>query len=235
MNHRILWLRFVTSSDQSSEASPYCVGLSELGRAAARETFVTETIPFAAAWTGLFRGMLANHPELRFRENGPGVGKDAKVAYSGLFGRFVARAYLEACADVVVLVPLDVANRAFQQTRYSITKDPTDPGLEADWVGLDDRTNLVIAEAKGSSDKGIRTWAGPDRLPKVLSTGIGQSRRTNVLVNGQRLPAKRWAIASRWANERRWPHPTTVIWECTEGKLPGLSTRSCTGFFIKPT
>ena len=70
------------------------VRLPEFGVAAARETFLTTTVPFAAAWTDLFGEMIADCRVLRWRGNGPGVSRDARIAYSGLLGRFMARAYL---------------------------------------------------------------------------------------------------------------------------------------------
>jgi len=165
--------------------------------------------------------MIAAGHDLRWRENGPGVGRDARIAYSGLFGRYMARAYLTANEDVRVLVPLDEAKRMFVGTPFSIRKCPPGHGLEADWIGLDGRRRLVIAEAKGSFDKGVRTWSGPDRLPDVLHTALGQAQRTAVFGTSfaGALPAKRWAIASRWANEENGHCPTVLAWDPDEGEL----------------
>ena len=80
---------------------------------------------------------------------------------------------------------------------------------------------LVIAEAKGSFDKGVRTWSGPDHLPDVLHTALGQAQRTAVFAKSLagELPAKRWAIASRWANEFNGRCPTVLAWDPDEGQL----------------
>ena len=72
----------------------------------------------------------------------------------------MARAYLTEHERVRVLVPLDEAKRRLQGTPYVIKKDPLSRGYEADWIGLDD-SGLVIVEAKGTYDKGIKTWHGP--------------------------------------------------------------------------
>ena len=218
---RDVWLRRGTVSYPHAPGHWHPVSLSELGNAAARETFTTSTLHFAAAWTDLFRSMIAAGPDLRWLENGPGVGRDARIAYSGLFGRYVARAYLTGNENVRVLVPLDVAKRLLDGTPYSIVKCPPGHGLEADWIGLDGQRRLVIAEAKGSFDKAVRTWSGPDRLPDVLHTAIGQAQRTAVFATSfaGALPAKRWAIASRWANEMNGRCPTVIAWDPDEGPL----------------
>lgn len=194
--------------------------LSALGNAAARETFATATPHMAAIWTDLFRSMIARCPELRWRGDGPGIGRDARIAYSSLLGRYMARAYLTEHEGVRVLVPLDVAKRRLQGTPYVIEKDPPSRGLEADWIGLDD-SNLVIVEAKGSFDEGFRTWKGPNSRPQTLGTAIAQAERTAVFVRYPRrkLPAKRWAIASRWGTEDNQCEPTLLAWDPEEEKL----------------
>ena len=214
-------MRRGTISNPHAPGHWHPVSLSELGNAAARETFTTATLPFAAAWTDLFQSMITAGQDLRWLENGPGVGRDARIAYSGLLGRYMARAYLAGHEDVRVLVPLDEAKRLLDGTPYSIEKCPPGHGLEADWIGLDGHRRLVIAEAKGSFDKGVRTWSGPDHLPDVLHTALGQAQRTAVFAKSLagELPAKRWAIASRWANEFNGRCPTVLAWDPDEGQL----------------
>lgn len=218
---REVWLRRGTSSNPHAPGHWRPISLSELGNAAARETFTTATLPFAAAWTNLFENMIAAGHDLRWRANGPGVGRDARIAYSSLFGRYMARAYLTGTEDVRVLVPLDEAKRSLGGTPYSIEKHPPGYGLEADWIGVDGRRRLVIAEAKGSFNRGVRTWLGPNHLPDVLRTALGQAQRTAVFRTSvsSPLPAKRWAVASRWANEENGLHPTVLAWDPDEGEL----------------
>ena len=89
----------------------------------------------AAIWTDLFHSiMVPDSSCLRRRGDGPGIGRDARIAYSSLLGRYMARAYLTEREGVRVLVPLDVAKRYFQRTPrtpYVIKKDPPGRGLEA--------------------------------------------------------------------------------------------------------
>ncbi len=177
----------------------------------------------AAIWTDLFESMLVDGCNLRWAGRGPGVGRDARIAYSGLLGRYMARAYLTSQEGVRVLVPLELAKCCFEGTRYSIEKDPPGRGLLADWIGLDWR-GLVIAEAKGTYDGGHKTWKGPLSRPSVLDTAIAQAGRTAAYVSSsgsrRKLPATRWAVASRWGTASKTNiEPTLIAWDPGESSL----------------
>ena len=163
---------------------------------------------------------MAASSELRWYGNGPGYGRDARIAYSSLLGRYFARAYLTMYEGVRALIPLDVARQRFRGTPYVIQKDPPSRGLEADWIGLD-RYGLVIAEAKGSFSEGFRPWHGPTSWPAILRTALEQAERTVVFKRStwQKLPAKRWAIASRWGTEANHCEPTLLTWRRYEAVL----------------
>ena len=216
-------IRFRRSPPAHESNAQHYVSLTALGVAAARETFLTATLPFATAWTDLFQNMLASGEHLRWREGGPGTGRDARVAYSSLLGRYMARAYLMGNEGVRILVPVDTARRAFRNSPYHLAKPPRDPGLEADWIGLDDH-RLIIAEAKGSFDRGTRTWSGPHSVPRILRNAIQQTERTNVFASPATtpLPAKRWAVASRWGNEENEFEPTLLAWDPEEEPLDAI-------------
>lgn len=150
-------LRRVSPSHPDLRGDNYPVDLTDLDNAAARETFVTAT-PHLAIWTRLFRGMIANGTDLRWIGKGPGVGRDARIAYSSLMGRYMARAYLTTEERVLRLVPLNVAEDRLGQAGFRIERGS--PGYLADWIGWDS-DGLVIAEAKGSFDRSVRNWARP--------------------------------------------------------------------------
>lgn len=181
---------------------------------------MTATPHIVSIWTDLFQSIVSSGKQLRWRGDGPGIGRDAKTAYSSLLGRFLARAYLTEFEGVRVLVPLDVAKRWLEETQYEIIKDPSSNGLEADWVGLD-RNGLVIVEAKGSYDKTLSAWKNSNGMPSVLRTAIGQANRTAVFRRSptRKLPSKRWAIASRWGTEQNSRDPTLIAWDPDEGAL----------------
>ena len=196
---RSIWLRRCGPSSPNSSGRWHELALSVIGNAAARETLVAATPHMAAIWTDLFQSLLVSDSQLRWLRDGPGIGRDARIAYSSLLGRYLARAYLTESEGVRVLVPLDVAKRRFQGTPYIIRK--CGRGLEADWIGLDEQ-GLVIVEAKGSFNTGIKPWRSRSR-PQILHTAIAQAERTAVFMSHplRQLPAKRWAIASRWGTE----------------------------------
>ncbi len=217
---RFIWLRRGSQSNSSAVSNPCSLKLSAIGNAAARETLVTATPHMAAIWTDLFHSLIVpNSHYLCWRDNGPGIGRDARIAYSSLLGRYMARAYLTERESVHVLVPLDVAKHRLRGTPYVIKKHPAGRGLEADWIGLDD-SGLVIVEAKGTYNTGIQTWQGPHSVPQVLQTAIEQSKRTAVFSHSSgKLPAKRWAIASRWGTEDNLRDTTLLAWDPEEERL----------------
>ena len=85
---REVWLRRGAFSGLYAPGRLHPVWLSQFGNAAARETFATATPHMAAIWTDLFRSMTAPGSELRWRGDGPGIGRDARIAYSSLLGRY---------------------------------------------------------------------------------------------------------------------------------------------------
>ena len=218
---RNIWLRRSIRNNPCVSGKWEPQSIIALGYAAARETFTTSTQYFAGAWVNLFQSFLATSTELKWLDNGPGIGRDAKVAYSGLFGRYMARAFLMNKEGVRILVPLETARSEFQRNNtYRIGKKPKSNGLEADWIGLDDN-GLVIAEAKGTFDQVKSSWHGNKSVPQLLRGAMDQAKRTKVYINstGKQLPARYWAVASRWANEDNGVDPTTIAWRKGGGKL----------------
>ena len=126
--HRV-WLRQGGLTNPWPHGSCHGVRLTEVGIAAARETLVTATPHMAAIWTDQFESMVVPACDLQWADNGPGIGRDARIAYSSLLGRYMARAYLTDHAGIRVLVPLDVAKRCFIGSPYLIQKDLLAGGL----------------------------------------------------------------------------------------------------------
>ena len=206
---RSFWLRWGDPSRLPLVDVRWGIGLSAVGHAAARETLVTTTAPLEAMWVGLFEELLKPGTELVWLGNGPGIGRDLRIAYSSLLGRYLARAYLTEYEGVRVLVSLDEAARCLKNAGYSIKRDPQYRGHQADWIGYDD-DGLVIVEAKGTFEKVVGRWRGPMSTPRILDSAINQARNTVVYRGSQALPAKRWAVASRWGTERNRADPTLI-------------------------
>jgi hypothetical protein len=119
-----------------------------------------------------------------------GQAREVKVALSGLFGRFVARAYLERYFNLSIFahhgsraIDLD-RRRQVKITRLSRGDLP-------DWIACAfDLSSLTVAEAKGCHDVG-----GP---AKALDRAWAQARRIDVTARGRKVTVKRIAIATRW-------------------------------------
>ncbi|MFN5525684.1 hypothetical protein [Bradyrhizobium sp.] len=127
-----------------------------------------------------------------------GQAREVKVALSGLFGRFVARAYLERYFNLSIfahlgsrIIDLD-RRRQVKVTRLSRGDLP-------DWIGCaSDLSSWTVAEAKGCHDSG-----GP---AKALNRAWAQAGRIDITAGGRKVTVKRIAIATRWGMAA--PNPT---------------------------
>ena len=94
-----------------------------------------------------------------------GQAREVKVALSGLFGRFVARAYLDRYLDLSIFAHL-ASRSLLLDGRRRIDIVRRSRGDLPDWVACAaDLNSLTVAEAKGCHDPG-----GPD---KALAQGMG--------------------------------------------------------------
>jgi hypothetical protein len=119
-----------------------------------------------------------------------GQAREVKVALSGLFGRFVARAYLERYFNLSIFTHLGNSSLLLDG-RLKIGIVRLSPGDLPDWVACDSNlSDLTVAEAKGCHDT-----AGPS---KALARAWAQAGRIDVTVRGRRVTVKRIAIATRW-------------------------------------
>ena len=119
-----------------------------------------------------------------------GEAREVKVALSGLFGRFVARAYLERYFRLSVFAHLG-RSTVVLDGRRQIAVVRREGGDLPDWIacssGLSD---LTVVEAKGSHDR-----SGP---AQALGRAWKQAGRINVEAGNRRVPLKRLAIVTRW-------------------------------------
>jgi len=123
-----------------------------------------------------------------------GIAREVKVAASGLFGRFVARAYLTRYLGLTFFGHLGSKKIKLDATQeVEILRKKGTRGDLPDWVASSGGVNdLTVAEAKGCHDSG-----GPDAR---LKHAWKQAQRVNVLADGKRLTVKRIAIVTRWAS-----------------------------------
>jgi len=120
-----------------------------------------------------------------------------KVALSGLFGRFVARAYLERYFGLSVFAHL-TSNSLTLDGRRQVGIVRLARGDLPDWIactaGL---TSLTVAEAKGCHDR-----SGP---AKALERAWNQVHRVDVVAGSRRVGVKRLAVATRWGSATSTP------------------------------
>ena len=120
--------------------------------------------------------------------------RETRTAFSGLFGRFVARAYLERYHHYQFFDPIRSDTQVLSGTpSLTLQRKPGVAGDLPDWAIASGRgaNAFAVAEAKGSHNK-----AGPWR---VLDDAKRQVARVEITHGGQALTTKRWAIATRWA------------------------------------
>ncbi|WP_245498393.1 hypothetical protein [Rhizobium leguminosarum] len=119
-----------------------------------------------------------------------GQGREVKVALSGLFGRFVARAYLERYFNLSIFAHLGSQTIDLDRRRKIKIKRLSRGDLP-DWIACaSDLSSLTVAEAKGCHDPG-----GPTR---ALVRAWAQAGRIDVTAQGRKVTVKRIAVATRW-------------------------------------
>ena len=119
-----------------------------------------------------------------------GEAREVKVALSGLFGRFVARAYLERYFGLSIFAHLGHSTVVLDG-RHQIQVVRRESGDFPDWVACTSSlSDLTVAEAKGS-----HAQSGP---AQALRRAWNQAGRIDVQAGGRPVPVKRMAIVTRW-------------------------------------
>lgn len=96
---------------------------------------------------------------------------------------------------------MELAPGVILQRRVGFTGDLPD------WVGWDDHHGrLVVAEAKGSHDRG--NWNGAP--PPPIRTALEQLERVEIVDSGGAIHFKTWAVACRWGTVANAVTPTIV-------------------------
>lgn len=171
--------------------------IAEIEDAGIREVLQTPGAAYGA-WSILDALLTATGPGTPFVFKDPlGQAREVKVALSGLFGRFVARAYLHRYFNLSIFAHLN-SNSLLLDGRKRIAIVRTSRGDLPDWVACTSNlSSLTVAEAKGCHDPG-----GP---AKALARAWNQSRRIDVVANGRKVTIKRIAIATRWGAASKVP------------------------------
>ena len=165
------------------------LSVEEIEEAGIREVLQT---PGAAlgSWS-LLDALLAKCNEFKFVEP-LGQAREVKVVLSGLFGRFVARAYLERYLGLVYFTHLGKSKlKLGRRLRVRVERRPGHLGDLPDWVACaGNLTQLTVAEAKGS-----HAYSGPE---SAITQARKQIDRVHVFGGRGQLPVKQVAVATRW-------------------------------------
>jgi hypothetical protein len=205
-------LRYLVQTDPGSPGGPSVVDrgewqpdLGQIGAVGIKE--LIETYNSGGSIAELLESLSVAGDSIRlvWRENGPGVGWEMRTAWSGIFGRFFARAFLESRGYTW----FHSIRRSYNQATDSLAVIRIAAGEIADWICAKDEDaadegDFVVAEAKGRHREGnlnIQDW------PRSLRDALEQIDNTFVVWKGASSPevrrTKGYAILVRWANEEK--------------------------------
>ena len=119
-----------------------------------------------------------------------GEAREVKVALSGLFGRFVARAYLERYFHLSIFAHLGHSTIVLDgRRRIQVVR--RESGDLPDWIACSSTlSDLTVAEAKGS-----HAQSGP---AQALGRAWKQAGRIDVVARNRPVSLRRIAIVTRW-------------------------------------
>ena len=139
-----------------------------------------------------------------------GESAEMRRAYSGLYGRYFARAVLTAELGITLFCPL---NTNTTPIRGGVTVTRVKSGDIPDWIAWDPQAGChVLCEAKGrlSEQKGRFLHGKPD----CIDAGKAQFERVEVRDSGGRLIATRnWIAANLWSTDRVMRIPVALLWD----------------------
>jgi hypothetical protein len=213
MTNRRFQHSFSPASQGTGSLSTIDLTTTEIAQAAIREII---QISLSAAPFDLFLDQLLVPSDPWFRWIGPlGQIRETRTALSGLFGRFVARAYLTRYFQFRYFEPI----RSDTQTlaawpNFSIRR--VGDGDLPDWIATTaaGANSVAIAEAKGSHNtSGYRA---------ALDSAKNQARRIEIMSGPTVLTVKRYAIVSRWSvqGNPRLEQPWLAVDDPEEGERP---------------
>jgi len=152
-----------------------------------------------------------------------GQAREAKVALSGLFGRFVARAYLERYVNLSIFAHL--GSRTINRDRRRLTR--LSRSDRPDWITCAaDLSSLTVAEAKGCHDRqGTRHHPARGAEPRLRAgPPRGDGART---ISGVGRLVRAWDPCQLWIydcpNTRGRRDAAETVRPRHEARRPGRS------------
>jgi hypothetical protein len=166
---------------------------------------ILQTGPNSGPMSALFDELLATgSAELVWKGRGPGRGIEMRRAFSGLFGRFFARAYLQRYHGFTWFAPID-GTPTYLSEKVRVRRKTQASSELPDWVCARPG-EVAVAEAKGSHQKGNATKGG---RPGPIKTADGQisgvifekAQQAGRIKKWIPRSVKGWAVMSRWGVE----------------------------------
>lgn len=204
----VRWTKHKTVDAAGNHAeSDTPIDIWRIAQAAAEETL--QGSPMAPAWLTLFRSHLSSN-ELRLLRWSSDLAESAELrrTYSGLYGRFVARALLTHHLKLSRFVSL---NRSGIDLDNSLRVRRQSHGDIPDWLAWDEVNHrFVLCEAKGSLTANDFLGVG---TPKCILEGKRQFERVRSELGGRPYKPGQWVAATRWSTDERKVQPVTLLWD----------------------
>lgn len=199
--HRV----FDGTSDRVEKAA---LSMWWLARAAAEETL--QGSPLAVAWLKLFRAHLSQNDSYWLRWRGSlAESAELRRAYSGLYGRFFAKALLSNHLGLTNFTSLERNGVQVGTGPVHVVRDGK--GDIPDWIAWDDaNSRYVLCEAKGSLT--ANDFLDPFG-PSCAREGKKQFARVKTFNGTTLIHPAQWVAATRWATDVRGGDPITLLWD----------------------
>lgn len=209
MPYRWTHLRKVDQNGSYDVAGDWPISLFRAALCAAEETL--QGSPFASAWLRLFQAQLSDCvPEMLRWRGDLGASSEVRRAYSGLYGRYFARALLAGELGITDFIPLKT-----NCTRIDggVTVQRVRRGDIPDWIAWDPRRpGYVLGEAKGRLTGDTQAFLTSE--PSCINAGKAQFARVEVRDSrNRRISTRNWVAVNRWSTDERGEPAVSLLWD----------------------
>ena len=209
MPYRWTYLRKVDQNGSSGKSGDWPISLFRAALCAAEETI--QGSPFASAWLQLFRAHLSDcKPDMLRWRGDLGSSSEVRRAYSGLYGRYFARALLADALGIIDFVPLKTNCTKFDE---DVTVHRIAAGDIPDWIAWDPRgPGYVLCEAKGRLSGSLQGYV--TGRPNCIDAGKAQFARVEVRASRNRkISTRNWIAVNRWSTDVRGGQAVSLLWD----------------------
>ena len=213
MAYRWTHLRKVDQNGTYNLSGDWPISLFRAALCAAEETI--QGSPFASAWLRLFQEHLSTgEPEMLRWRGSLGSSSEVRRAYSGLYGRYFARALLAGELGITDFVPIEIPRKTnCMNIDGGVTVWRVSNGDTPDWIAWDPRRpGHVLCEAKGRLT--VSTQEFLTGVPACINEGKAQFARVEVRDSGNgRIATRNWVAVNRWSTDDRGGEAVSLLWD----------------------